>query len=664
MFHGRTKDRRRGARAPRRFSRTQQRWLVGLAVVIVVAALRFPWLEADGGNAGFWSYGVFTTDEGYNTAAGRLAYLTGKFFDPELLEPINFTTSWSMGLLSYLGYLVGGLTWGAARLPTLTAAVLGWFLAYWLASRATTPLLAGLVTLVLSCNPMSLTYERVHNTDVIVAALAILAYVQATSRRTAWSAVAGVVLALGLSVKTTTLGLVPLVLLGSVMTRRDVVRRLASLAVCFAVCFTLLWVWRQAVIASAGGRGNELVARTLIPIIAGSVVFQWEEMLRALSIFPRWPMSVQMGPLLLWLLVLPVWYVLQDWSRTHRWATRRSVVFLGVLAYVGFLATQPQAPLRRVVLALLYFVPAMFVYGRAAMLRIPQQRMRAALGVAAACLLSLGLYWMPRGFSQEELQGYRYNEYIVPAKVTWGLSWPIWMAGVVALGVGMRMRFPSRCRCGEWAFIVGVVVSVTWVFFSNYSLAAQGLRGTFLGDQVLIQISTVVFVLVLMTAHPWGRWRTWYVCGAGLFLGFALMDSTWRVAYQKEATRAYVERDGSRQLATIIPPNSIVVGRRSTTLLRQTPCRLGITMPIWEPAKFFADVERLLTRYPDRPLYVLLDADPQTPPAVAYLQQHQGKFQFQHVATLQQYADGAAQLVPLYAVRIALTQPPVAAPSP
>ena len=634
-------------------ARHVQRWLIGLILVIIVAGLRFPWLEADGGNSGFWSYGVFTTDEGYNTSSGRLAYLTGHFMDPELLDPIVFPWSWGLGLVNYLGYLVGGLSWGAARLPTMFAAVMGWFLAYWLASRTTLPALAGIVVLAVSSNPLSLTYERIHNTDVIVGCLVILSYIFVIQNSFWRAALAGAVLAFALSVKTTTVGLVPLVVLGMLALDKGRAKRLASFCVTFAIMFGALWMWRQACIDAARAFGSELLARMLVPI--GDVMtFDPRIWLRALSVFPRWPISFQMGVFMIWVLLLPLWSLFYNCCWTRRCLTPRSAVCFGVLIYVGILATQAQAPLRRVALSVLFFVPLLLVQGRATMFRMTSAKMRRVAPVIATLLTMFALYWMPRHFLPDELKAYVYNDYILPAKSVWNLSWPVLGSSIIALIIALQRSAPLWNGTRKWVFVTGVTSSVTCLFFCNYALAIQGARGSFVGSQVILQISIALFILTLLIGYNVGRWRAWYVCVAVIYGGFALFDAHWREAYRELALARHIEREGAKELAIKLPANAIVVGRRSTTLLRQTRLRLGMVLPIWDPATFFADIERLLRRHPDQPLYVLLDSDPQTPPAVEYLKRNLDKFQFQHVATLQQYADGTPQLVPLYVLRVGL----------
>ncbi|MEI6297380.1 MAG: hypothetical protein WCO84_07130 [bacterium] len=63
-------------------NRDWQRWAWAILVVAVVAALRWPWREADGGNSGFWTYGFFLTDEGCYTSAGRHAFVNRTLLTP------------------------------------------------------------------------------------------------------------------------------------------------------------------------------------------------------------------------------------------------------------------------------------------------------------------------------------------------------------------------------------------------------------------------------------------------------------------------------------------------------------------------------------------------------------------------------------------------------
>ncbi|NQU11805.1 glycosyltransferase family 39 protein, partial [bacterium] len=214
---------------PSRVSRTRWRWLTCFALLLLLASLRLPWLAADSGNSVFWSFAYFSYDEAAYTSGGRLASLTGRFLDPDLSEPHTFGSGWGMHFLAYLGYRLDGLTLGAMRWPSLVLAIAAWLAVYRLLCRRTPPLLAGLLVALVSCNPVSLTYERTASTDVAVAALTILAFALVTARRPVWSVGAGAFVALACCIKANAVVLIPLVALGGWTAPRHRGRRLTVL---------------------------------------------------------------------------------------------------------------------------------------------------------------------------------------------------------------------------------------------------------------------------------------------------------------------------------------------------------------------------------------------------------------------------------------------------
>ncbi|MCX7887949.1 MAG: hypothetical protein N3B01_11945, partial [Verrucomicrobiae bacterium] len=328
------------------------RWVVTAALLALLLALRVPWLDADGGNEGFWTYGFFCTDEGIYTSGGRLAYLTGKFLDPAVDEPTSFVYAWGMNLLAWLAYVVAGLSFVAPRLPTLAIAVCAWLTVYRLLSRSMAPWMAGLLVAVVSSNPVSLTFERVASTDVVIGGLVVFAIACAVARP--WLAVfAGAFLAFALSVKSNALGLLPLLVFVCFSRRRTRWQRIGFLAAGLIVVFAALLLVRNHLIADAFAPDVPPPYEKISPDAPqeGLLAFEPRQWLVALSIFPRWPVSLQLGPLLAAIAILfcmmPLAVALLDWRRLQ---TPRMAVPLGGMVYLLLLSVQIRSSLR-------YFLP-------------------------------------------------------------------------------------------------------------------------------------------------------------------------------------------------------------------------------------------------------------------------------------------------------------------
>jgi len=285
-------------------STRRQRWLIGIALAVVLCALRFPWIECDPGNWGIWGYGTFSTDEGEYTGGGRLMFLTGKWLDSEMGYPSTLTYAPAMHLLSAISYEICGLRIAAARWPSMLAAVIAWLLIYHMASRTTAPWLAGAVTLVASCNPASLTYERWGSSDVLFATGIVAGWWLLRKPSLARATLAGVAAAFAVLAKMTAIVFVPF-LFAAILTRPK--RRLWR-AVCFVAGFVVLYATGQLWVK---WQLNQAILEGLNPMdyphVEGILTFNVMEMLKALAVFPRAYTAADLGPFIFWAMILRLW---------------------------------------------------------------------------------------------------------------------------------------------------------------------------------------------------------------------------------------------------------------------------------------------------------------------------------------------------------------------
>ena len=585
--------------------------MIGLFLFLVLCALRLPWLNADGGNYSFWAYGFFSVDEGWYTSGGRLAYLTGHFLDPELNEPLTFLNAWGMHLLSYLGYCVAGLSLAAVRWPTMIAAICGWLSVFVLVSRRTSALVAGVVVLLVSCNPLSLSYERVASTDVIVGSLSVLALTLATSRREWLVAAAGVVLAAALSVKPTALLLFPMVALVVCMKKHDRVRRFVLISASFAVVFGCSVAFRQACIRSAAGAGGTSAVEQALAIqifLPHMFTHQFTNCLKAIFVFPRCPMSLQLGVFIIWCFALPALVVLLSWFRTGRPLSHRIAIPLGILLYLAVFSIQVSDPMRYLV-SVLYLAPVLIVDARAVALRnrsvSPARWAVAALAIAAL----FALYWLHPNHTAQQLQNQLYNEYTLPAKGPWLLAGIPLAAGFLVLTFALHFCMADRIGIKTGAILCGFSFITVWWFFNNYTVSLMIISGLFVRSQLVFQFSLCALSVALFVGGSARRWQSWYLLQAAIFAAFLVGNGLWSSAYRDLWARHFQTRAAAQEFANVVPPDSIVIGRRATALLRTTRARLGITTSSYRPKDFAEKVAFLLDKYPSRPLYWLVDGD-------------------------------------------------------
>jgi hypothetical protein len=591
-------------------TRCARRLFVGLGLLVILCALRLPWLEADSGNSAFWSYAYFSCDETGYTAGGRHAYLTGKFLDPALNEPYTFGCSWGMHFLAYVGYRLGGLSLGAMRWPSMALAIAAWLAVYAIATRRTPALVAGIVIALMSCNPASLTYERTASTDVVLGSLAVLSFMAITARRPLLALAAGACMALACTVKANAVVLLPLVILGAKQRRGF---RLGLATAAFCVGLAVLWWGRQlAVIGSSDGHDPAwvLAESSRWQTSLASLRYNPVDWFKPVSVFPRWNNSMLLGPFVVWALALPMWWLLMFWWRTGRWWSRRHALPVGMLIYTSALASQQYNSLRHY-LPLLFFVPLLLVQSRwlCRPAGAPPRRGAVTLLVGAIVMLCLLYWWQTdRGATPAKVVAIWYNAFIVPHNA-WSISGVRLVVGCLLLSVAIANVLSggkNRAVTSRWLISIGLAVVFVWLFFANYTYSLLSIDSDFVIDQILLQLSLAgACTAIFMWPAVRYRWQTWWLVHVFLFAAFIAGNSYWSKAYGELWARTYFTRDASRQLAAALPADAVVIGRRASTLLRNVPVRLGMRIQ-YEPDEFMKKITSLLANHP---VFWLVDGD-------------------------------------------------------
>ncbi len=585
-------------------------WAIWLILVWFLCLARFPFLGADAGNPGLWTPGYFVADEGYYTAGGRLAYLTGSFLDPQMGEPPTFLMAWGMHVLSYLSHLLGGLHFATARYPTAVLSVIGWLSAYVLVSRVTTPILAGLITAVVSCNPVSLTYERVASTDVVVGSLVIWAFTLATSKRL-WKVIAGgVILSAALTVKTTTLGLVPLIFLGILTRRREKWKFAATFAISWISTSIIAWLWHYSYVTSiaVSTLDVDVIAEISRAVAPGLLSFDPAEWIKALSVFPRWPINQQLGPMLIWLIVPACLHIGFRWCRGAYWMTPRSGILIGVLIYLGILATQRQSPIRYFLPAL-YWIPLLLIHARALLPRKDGPGVNILKTLGWGSMVMSMIYWIPSSLREKTLTDHFYNEYILPKVAAWWLYILPWSFGFLLIFLLSKVLWAVSLRLNQWLVTCGILFVASLLIFASYSVLVPQVSVETTVNQCLMQIELVSLFLVMSLGRTFGGWKMWYGFCLAVFFAFIFLNSHWGSASACLIQPHYRVQEACRTLISKLPPDAIVIGDRAPSYLRATKLRLGISTPNYSPEQFVDRIERLLEQYPEKPLYWLAVPD-------------------------------------------------------
>ncbi len=580
-------------------------------MLLASLAARVPWRNADPGNAGLWTYGYFVTDEGYFTSGGRLQALTGHPLDPEMNEPPTYGAAPAMHYLSALAYRIRGVTYDACRWPSMLAGVTGWASAFWLASSVTHPAVALAVTLVLSLNPLSLTYERASSSDAVVAGTVLLALCLVRARRSwAWFP-AGLLLALAPAVKATGIGFLPLAGLVAVALPHRRGLRLTSLAAGYLAGWAALrglnaWVLRSHPSQMAPGllRANCSMAAGQLPRP------NWDQIVHALPVFPRYPVDTKLGILVAWCLALPAWaaaaHLVRGWR--HGWS-RRLALYAGVLAFGLALAVQV-GPMERYFLPLAMLAPWLLVSARASCFRCDRgsPAVRALL-LAGVGFMALSFFWLaaadPRGRNPGEFLS---NEYNLPTACGWLLMWPT--LAVTGTLMAIALVFCRRGWRGPALALPAAVVGAHLIGHAWPMARLGGAYGTpahttFLVQQILLLVTLGLFVVP--GRHC--RWRPWYGVLAASFVLAALGDRHWRTAYPALLHRTTAVKQAAVALEQSIPPNSIVLGNRASSLLRGSRLRVGFCTPNDSAQGFVDKLHRVISDHPGQPVFLLIDED-------------------------------------------------------
>jgi 4-amino-4-deoxy-L-arabinose transferase-like glycosyltransferase len=679
---------------------------------MLLCGLRLPWLEADSGNAGFWTYAYFVSDEGEYTAGGRLHHITGSFVDPQLSEPHTLTTSPLMHFTAAIGYKILGLSYGSARLPTMLAAIAAWLAIYWMTSRRAAPWLAFLLVILFSSNPLSLTYERTASSDILCGSLiAISALCLDLSRPRRKEAshgaldagaeaftpfqmehkrslirpllffFSGIFFALAFSAKLSALAFVPmmLLLLYGVCHHASVQKSLPLLTL-FPLGFVLtllpLRFFVDAVttpLESAQSGASDSVFSFLS--------FEPSQWISAMSVFPRWQASSQLGFLLIPLVVLPLFAVffkplhrckntpIKDRSQGSHdgngTTLDRSTVSLydfdrmllgGVLIFMLLAATQKLGAAR-------YLLPAVF-FGPLLLVIVHEKFIGCGLtspadsaftnthphnpraGILLYLLLPALLlsFWFPIFIPHGKLSQLNHGEFFIPQSPVW-LSNGYWILfWTLALWFVCKSQIRFRSQHGLALFLLAFV----GLLFANWNLAVLELHGQpeqqeylgqqgFVSEQLWHQIRLLlVFLFCLGLLQSTRSWRMYFGFFILLFIADFGLNPTWRKGLKELAGSSKRSSQEARSLEKSLERRSdgkppVVLGVRAASLLRNTDLRLGFGAYNLRGEKF-ADwlVDLVLS---EGNVYWLVDAD-WSPQWVDFQEHHKGRLKVERIREL------------------------------
>jgi hypothetical protein len=378
------------------------------------------------------------------------------------------------------------------------------------------------------------------------------------------------------------------------------------------ISFGILWAARQSCLHAATVDSDPATVHLEAnrgTSILDNLDYNPSHWLKSYSIFPRWPIAPQLGLVAICMFALPIWSLCLHWHHTGKVFSPRTAAAWGLLFYLLPFGTQTLNPLRYF-LAAVFFLPEILVLSRTAGRHLRQARPQACWFLGFAILALLVLYWGARSGADgaELFQAHLYNDFALPAQSAWGVLGIRLMIGIVLTAFAVGLILLRQSTRPAWPATFGLALAFSWMFFNSYSISLLTSAREFLRNQLLLQAGLAVALVCLLCLRN-RRWQTWYFIWAVCFFIFVTQNTYWRTAYRDLWTRQFYIRDASQKLASILPPNSIVIGRRAPLLLRNTSIRVGLGNFTYTSTEFLGRVRSLLDRHPERPLYWLIDGD-------------------------------------------------------
>jgi len=648
------------AHLPKRHAQTlgRKQWRrFGLAVVLLVSlAMRIPWRNADVGNEGFWTYGYFVTDEGYYTSGGRLSVLNGHCLDPEMNEPPTFGAAPAMHYLSALSYRIRGITYDACRWPTMLACSAGWGGAFWLTASVTHPLIALAITLPISLNPLSLTYERASSSDATVGAFLLLALCLLRSRHRFAFLAGGMFFSLAPAIKATGIAFVPLILLTTLTMSYRRWTRIGWGLLGYLFGWGILHGINDWILLSHPSHTDPEMLRGDCSAAAGASLPlpTREQAIHAIPIFPRYPVDTKLGIFIAWCLALPAWGAISHLARGWNRRLQRPALYLGMLVFAMAMSIQT-ASTERYFLPLIMLTPWILANARASIFRWTRGKtMLRGITLMLVCLAIIGFFWWgspaTAGHNPGEVLT---NEYNLPPVCAWVILWiPLLLTMLLLVAATAPW---ARNWQGVVCTIPAALVSAhllwhAWPMARLGGAFSAAARPSFLVQQLLV--IGVLFLFAVPGRHC--RWRMWYGALGTMFVLSFYGIASWRTSIPIWWQRGETVRQAALELEKHLPKNSIVLGNRASSLLRGSHLRLGLCTPNYTAQNFVDKLTCLMNKYPNRPFFLLIDSDHSY--HGSYLQKAgAGKIDMKAVGTLPlPAAGGKGQTIRVFVVQLFL----------
>lgn len=640
------------------------------AFAAVYLSVRLPWIKCDPGVPSVWEYGYNATDEGYYLSGGKEKLLWGRFVDLPRNEAFTYGFSAGTHWLSHLAHRVAGLSTWAWRVPFVFVYLLAWLAMFIHLAKREGPALSFLLCASVSLVPMVIAYERTASNDALISALLVLSYVLGAGKAR-WRIVLSPVLAGAIIlVKPSVWVLLPIAAAGVAQDRpwRECVR---DVLLFLLVAVVSAFVWKGIVLLSvlpdaahAGVSVREIIKQTTThyPL---PPIFDFASHFRGLSSFPRDPSIQLLGVAAPLIAAFPFAMFLRNLAVGRM--NGRLLLFIAIPAYVGAVSVM-NTIYTHYFLPVVVMIPLLVSAIAAEMSSAcekhdspPWRKILAFLAVAAAfCAVTLVAVALCKTKPETASEFYS-KVYNHPARNVWLLVWP----GMALFAVGSA-AIPALARGGKMprlelaACIVAAIVTAS-VVFAIYPAVQIGPylkapSGTYFAPMAVALICSVLFLFAVFGIGNSVRWRqaapfalaiTLFVC--------AVATPGWRTSFV-ELARPGTKRHArvAKELATLLPPEAIVLGERSNQMLMSLPVRTATTFATGSNP--IPVIESILAAEPEAKLYAL--ADSQHAYNLRNYREHQDKYRLHHVRTFKMPSFGSGAPADVYLCRIEVLERP------
>ena len=644
------------------------RWLWLAAFIAVWCALRVFWLTCDTGIPSMWEYGFHVTDEGYYASGGKEMFLWGSFVDAVRREALTYCYSYGTHWLSYVAYLLFGLSTWTWRLPFFAVYFIGWLAMFRHVSRSSGSAFAFATCTAVALLPIVVTYERGMSNDALIAALLVVAYVLGDGRgrwRLAASAFATSLIA---TVKPS-VWVLALMVLGGVLMERKTRSRWLDAAVFLALLVACVLAWKGisvlTVLAEARNCGMSpwkvlAAVNCTYPLPSISDIL-WD--LRAVASFPRDPSIRVVGAVSVMISAVPAAMFAVNVAR-RRW-NGHLLLYASVVAY-AYAVNVINSMYSHYFLPLLVMLPVVFSAFRddcadLASERVGWRKLLVSVGIAAAAVCVAVLLLSSAEFDVRKAADLYSRIHNLPQKNPWLMTWPFVAAGA-SLGVVAVALHRGRTAFVREGWMWGAV------FFLAVSAAFAALPGAVIArhirqtpDTFYVPMALTLVVGCLLVYLVFARTQVFAVRGFAaaalavpVFASYLVLPSWRSAAVELVSKRTFYDRDVARELEKLVPGDAIVMGERSNQAFMSIPVRTA-TMFNFNSNPLPA-IEDIRKRDPDAKIYGFFDSQH------AYCLQNMQKCADKYrLALLKQFkmpsfADG--RLADVYLCRIIPLDPP------